>query len=119
MTIHDFGMPLTYSDEPPVDKKTLAAQLEADRKAFLSTGGAVTLRKPGETGLLLDEVAYSEMLSWPASQRIAYMRKRQMLNPCGVNAICHSEFVDEHVKRLQHLEAEQEVLQEVVGDVEE
>lgn len=96
MSIHDFGMPHTYSDDPTPSHALLKEQLDRDVANFLASGKKPTTVATGVSGLRLLDIPAQELLRMPYWQRMQFYRYREMMD----NAAEEPVLEDIHAERL-------------------
>ena len=113
MTIHDFGMPLSYSDELERPKADIREENDRLIAAFLARGGHIQQVARGVSGLQLEELTPKELLRLPAWKRVEWYKRRAILADQPIDIELH----DEHVARVEAVEAEQEAVKEVASEL--
>ena len=107
MTLHDFGFPLTYSEECERSKADIREENDRLIAEFLARGGHIQQVATGVSGIGLVELPIKEVLRMPSWKRREYYRKMALKEGAAVLDI---ELQDEHVARVETMQAEQEVV---------
>ena len=111
MSVHDFGMPHTYSDEYIRPLKDIREENDQLVAAWLAKGNMVQQVPRGVSGLGSEEIPNNILLRMPSWQRKEYYKRRAMMTLEDI------VLEDEHVARVETLEKEVELVSEMAGRV--
>jgi hypothetical protein len=99
MSVHDFGMPLSYCEEYLRPLKDIREENDILVAEWLAKGHHIQQVPRGESGVNGDqELPAAQLLRMPYWQRMAYYKKRSKLTDNPLDSIVLD---DEHVKRVE------------------
>ena len=100
MSIHDFGMPLTYSDKPRFDKEAWMREHEKAKAAFYGAGKTHSVHAPTES-------LFNEVIKESGAWSTVPSRRFKMLSLFAYGE--KEEHADQHVTRVAIDEGEADV----------
>lgn len=79
MSLHDFGLPNDYCDQPLLDKRAFSEQLALDKAAWCAQGNTIELVPVGKSGVSFEPLTFEQLNKLSVEESKEYYKKARLV----------------------------------------